>query len=259
MANGDLWVCQEITSLYFSLIMSTSIISIYTREGFVVAADGRKYNTDTKRVVSDDTQKIFPIEQPGRELVYAISGTVELTEPGSAEVVFDFAKEINLVVNGLANERLDSLWHYAEALSKALVNLPVVSGALAGDELPTVIYLNGYYGNRPKRAQITLFHDGQVPEVSTRSLTPGFPDGLGSQLIAHNLLRYDLVANRCLSNPDSINLADAVEIAKSWMAAHSAPEAVSVDPACVSIGGTVLISTITSTDGFRWVQGPTGA
>ena len=237
--------------------MSTSIISIYTGQGFMVAADGRKRNTDTTLIVSDDTQKIFPIEQPGRHLVYAISGTGELTHPGSADVVFDFAKELEVAVNALTDQKLDSLWHYADALSKAFRHLPgTAKAAIKGDEPPTIIYLNGYYGNRPKRAQITLFHDGQAPEVSTRPITRGFPDGLGSQLIAHDLLTYDVLANKCLTDPDSISLSDAIEIAKRWMSAHSAPEAVSIDPMCASIGGRVLISTITPANGFSWVQGP---
>ena len=71
------------------LQMSTSIVRIYTPEGFVIAADGRNYNADTKTVVSDSVQKIFPIEQMGGRLAYTLTGTCEITPRHSNEVTFD--------------------------------------------------------------------------------------------------------------------------------------------------------------------------
>jgi hypothetical protein len=258
MANGDLWACGEVV---FPLReMSTSIVSIYTGDGFVVAADGRKYNVESECVINDDTQKVFQIKQPDRELVYAMSGTIELTAPGTMEVTFDFSKKIGDAIDELAPEKHKSLWHYAEALSKSLTELPPeATQAVKGDEDPTIIYLDGYYGGQPKRAKVTLFYDGQIPEVTVQSLHRGVPEGLGSPLIWLNLVQSDPIAAKCLNDPDSVSQLDAIEIAKKWMSAHSAPGAVKLDPICKSIGGRILICTVTRTDGFRWVQGPKDA
>lgn len=71
--------------------MSTAIIRIYTREGFVVAADGRRRRhrpTGDWAILSDSVQKIFPIEEEGRSLAYAMAGAAQIAGE-AGQILFD--------------------------------------------------------------------------------------------------------------------------------------------------------------------------
>jgi hypothetical protein len=260
VANGDLYEFDVICP--YCLDMSTSIVRIYTNEGFVIAADGRNYSLETKMVVDDTVQKIFPIAQSGRSLAYSISGTSELTVEKSAEVVFDTISAIHEAVRQLSERTFKSLWHYSAALSEVIADLPEhAKQAVIGNEPATLIYLDGYYDGRPKRAFIEIFYDGQAPEVSTEKLRPGYTIGLGSSEIVERLANNSDSALAKYFTPtwtvpyELRSLSDAVDLAKSWMAAHCGPEAESIDPKCAAIGGQVLICTLTPKDGFHWVTG----
>jgi hypothetical protein len=69
--------------------MSTAIIRIYTHEGFVIGADGRRRRTGDGAIISDTVQKIFPIEEAGRSLAYAMAGVTQIPSEDS-EILFDF-------------------------------------------------------------------------------------------------------------------------------------------------------------------------
>ena len=149
-----LWECEEISDL---VDMSTSIVRIYSQDGFVVAADGREYDPKNDGdILSDNVRKIFPINDPGRSLLYALSGTSKLTLADSDKSCLDLLRLVQESVSRLAKVTPRSLWHYAEALSRTLEYFPE-----HGDETePTVMYLDGYYDSRPKRAKITINYDG---------------------------------------------------------------------------------------------------
>jgi hypothetical protein len=227
MSNGDLFELDLITAPCIE--MSTSIVSIYTQEGFVIAADGRNYSLETQSIVSDSVQKIFPIEKPDLCLAYSVSGTAELTPKGSDEVIFDVLARIHEAVEETAKRRSKSLWHFAQALSHAIADFPdKAKQAVIGDEPPTIIFLEGYFEGRPKRTHITIFYDGQVPEVSTDPLTHGRACGVGSNEII-DALKHDHGALAKYRTP-SLNvkdsdktLTDAVDAARSWMSAHCSP------------------------------------
>ena len=230
----------------------------------MVAADGRKGHLETHRVVDDNVQKVFSIQQPGRELAYALSGTVVITAKDNEETLYDFVVETAKAVKELSARKLRSLWHYAEALSDLLLPLP--DEALAAldtfDEnlQATIIFLIGYYDGRPKCAHIKIFYDGQVPEISTDELHRGHPLGVGSEKILEALINRDSFAKyrkpALRVEYNDRTLADAIEVADSWMSAHCDPEAVEIDSKCSEIGGHVHICTITPKDGFRWIVAP---
>src|ERR1035438_6070716 len=82
--RGD--YCSSVDSLLF-WPMSTAIARIYTQDGFVVAADGRKLNRATGVVASDEAQKIFHLGHQAGEVSCAVTGVAQLvTERG----LFDF-------------------------------------------------------------------------------------------------------------------------------------------------------------------------
>ena len=63
--------------------MSTAIIRIYTREGFVIAADGLRRKINSKNPVATAAQKIFPTSSRWGTLAFAFAGTTEYEESDS--------------------------------------------------------------------------------------------------------------------------------------------------------------------------------
>lgn len=84
-AAGEIWL-----PLY-SFPMSTVIVHFHTPEGFVTASDVRTTD-DQGRIVSDETQKIFPVKAPMGILAFALAGTIKI---GSSQqsVTFDFEEQ----------------------------------------------------------------------------------------------------------------------------------------------------------------------
>ena len=244
--------------------MSTAIVRIATTEGFAVAADGREYDIAKQVVICDSRQKIFAIEEPDRKLAYSLSGAVSLTRKGTSEVIFDFVPQINALVRALERARLKSLWHYANALTEGLMRrLEGITETVNEDEHPLVIFFDGFYEGRPKRAHVKIIPDQrQGPDVVSDELDYGQPVGIGSIKVLRALLHGKepaLLGSYRGPFADiryrSTTLPHAVEIARNAVAAQCDPEALQIDPQCAGMGGRVHICTLTFKEGFRWVPG----
>jgi hypothetical protein len=258
MANGFL------ADLIFEswIDMSTVVVRVYTPEGFVVGADGRNYNAETKTILSDSIQKIFPIQHVGGVLAYSLSGTSELTPPGSNEILFDLLPWIHKQIIDLSTVKFRSLWHYGHAISESLSELPKEAAAcVVGNEQPTLIFLDGYYDRRAKRVHIKFFYDGQPPEISVDEIPIGRPLGVGSQRVYEVLrdkdgpLKHYRVTALKLPEEERNTLPKAIEAALACISAQCSPEAKEIDDRCVSMGGRILLATLTRQDGFGWVEG----
>src|SRR5437870_2095949 len=70
--------------------MSAAIALVYTHEGFAIAADGLKRDSESNRAVSESAQKIFKLKHPAHHLGYALAGPVGITKKGSDMVLFNF-------------------------------------------------------------------------------------------------------------------------------------------------------------------------
>jgi len=100
------------------ICMPTAIAFLYTPPGFVIAADGRKRDSETHLVISDDAQKIFEI--PGMQVGYALMGTVELSPEGSNEITVNFCEQIMKSVEDLEQQKFKDLHGYATELSMSI-------------------------------------------------------------------------------------------------------------------------------------------
>ena len=63
--DGELYLPRD-----YYIPMSTVITWFRTVEGFVIGSDGRNTDAETRRIISDEVQKIFPVEQPRVRLAY---------------------------------------------------------------------------------------------------------------------------------------------------------------------------------------------
>jgi hypothetical protein len=96
--------------------MSTGLIRIFTNNGFIVAADGLVQNIDknNKRTgfLTDSMQKLFPIQEGNRELVYGITGSAAITDSETDATQFNFIQETANAVQVLSNARTKTLHEY---------------------------------------------------------------------------------------------------------------------------------------------------
>jgi len=90
MASGGDFKAVPFGTVVFQS-MSTAIYSAYTRNGFLVAADGRR----TGEYPSDTAQKILSFRN-NPSVAYTFLGYAELGPDGSPEVSFRFSDEVDI-------------------------------------------------------------------------------------------------------------------------------------------------------------------
>jgi hypothetical protein len=158
--------------------------------------------------------------------------------------------------------RFKSLWHYGEAIAEALSELPKDAAlSVVGNEQPTLVFLDGYYDGRPKRAHIKYFYDGQAPEIYVDVTFDRKANGGWLQKVYEILGDKDGPLARyrspALSVPEEERntLPKAIEAALSCISAQCSPEANEIDDRCGSMGGQITLATLTPHNGFAWVPG----
>ena len=268
---GELWASPV---LYTS--MSTAIARIYTTEGFVIGADGRKRRSDGV-ILTDSAQKVFPIKQPGIAVAYALAGSVAMTpNETDTNIVFDFVPEImnaipSAVASGAKNLR-DFVVALCVPLEAKLSDLKAKGGIekLPSDELTSEnvicrVFFDGFYRGAASRVIATFSHDNQIiqpSDVSSHPLYPGSVLGYGSKKIADMLESSSNSGTWVDSyryrprNQRSVLRSEGIAMVKANISASSDPRAVELDPqTCATIGGHMVVATVTRKDGFRWVKG----
>jgi len=248
------WECEPISHPWLAE-MPTSIVQIYTPEGFVVAADGREYDITSGETLADNIRKIFPVSGKGRALLYSISGTNKLTSLGGVKDDLNLLCLLHDSVSKRSDSRCKSLWHYAEALIDA-IDLPEHEV----DDEPTVIYLDGYYDRRSKRGTIKLFHNGEKsPQISVDDPTQGKIEGCGSNVVL-NALRDNLEITAKYRTPSwrlqrsEITLVTALDLARSYIGAQCDDEVRQLDPKWFkSIGGVGHLCVLRASGEFEWM------
>jgi hypothetical protein len=271
-APGYLWVGSQVVYIP----MSTAIAMVYTNEGFVMGADGRKRRSDGE-ILTDSAQKVFPIDQSGVHVAYALAGSVGMTpNEHDTTVVFDFVTEIANALPAAHASGAKTLHDFVVALcagaeaklsdlkaSGGIEKLP--SDELTGESVICRIFFNGYYRGTPGRVFATFFHDNQIMQptnVSDQPLYPGTLMGYGSKLIAEMLGRSSKSGTWIDSyrfsprNAKAVLRSEGISMVKANIMASSDSRAVELDPtACKGIGGHMVVATVTRKEGFRWLKG----
>ncbi len=235
--------------------MSTAIARFKTAEGFVVAADRRCYDRKAKTVVSENVQKIFPIE--GEAMALTIAKEAALIYPSFQ---FDFSKEIPTYAKSITG--LVGMYAYAAELATRFDEALTASGRPIMDKWPTrfpesetVIMLDGYHSStgQPDQMEITLYHERpSISRVDVRQ--KGLCIGSDAIVRSLNSLTDKRLAKYCYEQPET--LSDAIDAAKKFIRAHSDPAAELIDPhTYASVGMELNIASITRAEGFRWVPG----
>jgi len=252
----------------------TAILQAFTTRGFVVAADGRSCGPDNATVVSDSTQKVFPVESANGPLALSTCGAGEIEFPDGTSI--NLAAEFVRSASLLRKEKFADLRTYAARLCKPVIEILMMRGNSrfdsekseenATDSEPgtTVgrIFLDGYFKNRPGSVTIRLFRESdrlQEPEIREPPLSPGYLFVWGSDVVARLLFqdedpRFSRYVVRRV-HPHNMTVQDVVERACAYIEACSDPLAIDLDSFCSTIGGHIHIATITREEGFQWIPG----
>jgi hypothetical protein len=260
--------------------MPSAVFIVYTKDGFVIAADGRrrKGELESAELLNDDELKIFKVENPGRSLAYALVGTIGLgnaNDPNDPTPMVYLSSEIESTAKALANKRFVEPSFYVRNLCRpahdkllkakegGLIKYPVNSPEDGFNEPGTTIarlFIVGYYEGTPVCFVVRFFHREQelgalVP--SPIPFKPGQELGSGSDKVWNllNAPEENVFAKYRPKRPlrrELTTIAQAVKIAKQHILACCDPLARSIDPLiCNGIGGHIHIAEITPS-GFRW-------
>jgi hypothetical protein len=243
----------------FPLSVPTAIISIYTKEGFVIAADGRDYDHDSGIILSDSVQKIYPVQCRRGHLAYCFTGTDKIRAKESSEVLFDFieASSSSALVLDATHPTLGD---YTLALSRSLFPLPdAAAKAIARLDKPpqeTIIFVEGYYAGAACRAVLKISHDGQAPRIQSGPAGAGMPLGTYPIKVRDAISDSNSPLHKYWTQISEIEtMSAAMTAAWNLIGAAMDPHAIEIDSRCKGIGGWSHMAVITP-EGFKWIKEP---
>jgi hypothetical protein len=251
--------------------MATAIYRAFTRDGFVVGADGRSLDSDTGEITSDTKQKVFCFSGAD-SLAFSFTGTVSLGYGDT--VMFDFIQAFGIAVKSIPASRASGLREYSRMLAEPTLTFLTQARRNAvvrftqdeHEREPTGVFtiatvgIDGYFGEIPGRIELRFSHAKQVPQAQIGEMylndqplvyapTLG-EDGLWSHA---SLARYRTVQDRTFH--DSAAISRSIHEAKCVIEAYGSAEARAINPLSIFVGGKTHIATVTPGEGFRWVPG----
>ena len=259
--------------------MSTAIVRIHTPEGFVIAADGREMILKDCVLArkTDEAQKIFPIARKDLTCAYSFAGNCVFgqSDDDPTKAAFDFDLEAQHAIGLLSIYTPSTLYDYAKRLCLEMnMRLSQEIGKLPSDradaehpaEKDTVarMLFDGYCNGIPQRVNVRFWLSNgslEEPEISPGDILTSEPYVYGSSEIHHLLFntqdeRFSSYRRPALRAQD-ITMAEAVQIANSYIGACSDPIALEIDAkTCRAIGGHIHIAKVTKEQGFEWIIPP---
>jgi len=240
--------------------MPTAIISIYTSDGFVLAADGFDTDPDSGEILRTSVQKIFHVRDRTRELAFLFTGTDRICPKGSKEVIYDFIEAAKSASIALSDVHFEKSCDYANALLSRIYPLPEAARAALAThaKVPkTTIFIEGYYDGQARRDVLIIAHDDGKTDLmsgwaTAGSVTGAFPDirsiVAGSSEITLGTYRYKMSGIQ--------TTVEAISAAWTLMYALCDAEARTVHPDAKTVGGWIHMAMITPQNGFQWIKEP---
>ncbi len=252
--------------------MPSAVALTYTRDGFVIAADGRARTNG--EILSETTQKIFPID--GLGLCYALCGRAAF-DTKNKENEIDLLKDAPYAITAISANDHSDLSGYAGSFSMYLYSLlkkAQESGQL--ETLPTKetdrhgdthdifhLFVAGYFREQPAWCFTTFSHKNQLLlEPTTHDYIPQKgPVVYGPTEVLRLIFKTTdarVAAYRVKGFQESRqpSLSDGIEAMKNYVRACCDPEIRTLDPMCAGVGGRIHVATITPNEGFSWVCPP---
>ena len=245
--------------------MPTAIFMIYTRDGFVIASDGK----GSGRRESDGEQKIFEASGPDWCLACGVSGAASAIDDNTGRDAFK--DEYSRIINKLKLLNPPNLINYADNFISEVGAFwyPEISTHPKVPRTSIKVQLAGYFKGQPGIAERELSFDrnGNAPteSVEISCPKPSRDSLVGSLPIKHRVLaghddfqKFKTVGLAKIEAKDpSISLQEAMEAATQYIEACKSPKAREIDSYCKTIGGLICTAILTPTKGFEWKQQPT--
>jgi len=258
----------------------TAIAADYTTSGFAIAADGKRHSrpeiageSSAQSKPSLHEQKVFKIQNPGRVIAYALSGTIS-----SDDKKFNLIAKTKRCADMLAVARCGDPWEYIHRFSGSISEGFIKArrrgsfrSFLTDDYLAdsdgtflvaTIIFL-GYYEHSAFWGTATVRHRNQTivdPTIWVETpVVGGNVIWSGSRVIYKMIFELKDVrfANYIGSPREHNSLTETVARVKGWIEGQCSSEAAALDAFCrEQVGGHIHIATVTP-NGFRWEIRPT--
>jgi hypothetical protein len=262
--------------------MPTAILRFYTKEGFVIAADGFARDRETGET-REDAQKLFLVNAPSRKFVYGLTGTGRINDPTESYVAIDLLNVCAKGVVALADKKPTDLLVYAKKiagqLQRELENTknagkisrypPFPDPEEPTQRLVAKLFFWGYYNGTASRAVVKIAHRDEsfLPLQSDGISVDPWPEISGSGLFS--LLLRETPDPRLAQfwipamakfvpgvSTGTFTVPEARDIAVNYIRACESTVGREIDPDLApGIGGRILIATITPTDGAQWMAG----
>lgn len=264
----------------YSFSGMTAISVIYTKPGFVLAADGFARFSDPAKISDtlrakekDDQQKLFRVKHGKNDIAFAITGSV-FNEDGSFSLIAQAQKAFRALSRLNFNNTQEFVDSFAYRFKKSVENasakgiidqFEVRPNCIDPVEAATFakVFIVGYSRDtKPFLGVVRLFHDNQIladPAITVQ-IPPEHNMFSGSREIAKRLFeRLDQRLDKYYRYADlNSSFGDAVACAKGYIEACSDPVALEIDPKqCQGIGGHIHIAAVTP-EGFQWIEPPKG-
>jgi hypothetical protein len=242
----------------------TAIAAVYTRCGFVIAADGKLDCEDAdasdaaRQAARDDAQKIFDFSGDGCSMACAFMGIVL-----NASVGYDLVKECKRQVSSLlcGPFRFQCGVTFVYELSDRLKGyIDGFRGLYRGSvgHKPIIMLVVGYLKGVACWFKVGFLECWQSPAICPKDL---------SHYVAWDALGADKVKKAMYEDHDprfaaytklptgGMSLRDGEEFAKGYIEACKTQLARELDPFCKHIGGHVHVAQVTPLR-FTWVIPP---
>src|ERR1700693_4217851 len=112
---GDLY--RGTWEIFTERSMATAIVRIYTKDGFIIAADGRVRNAVDLSIKTDHMQKIFEFGEFPPSLALSCTGTCQI---GAAVRAFDLGSAAKTSIQSVSMKRYTTLYAYCGRLAKSI-------------------------------------------------------------------------------------------------------------------------------------------
>ncbi len=250
----------------------TAIFVHYTREGFIIVADGRQgYEGEGGPPPNEEQQKIFSISDPGKTLAWAFFGYMQALGADNS-ILFNFHEATRVSIDSLRRRRPANADQYMRLLGQQINDSLARSGVTTypdADNEGSIakLVLAGYYKRKRTLYEVRFFHRQQQlakkPKIQELDIshTPAIWGSIPllNLLVSgkdSRLLKYRTQGFEKLRMHSSLSLAEAQEMAVKYIEACSDPIAADIDPLAHTIGGHTHCARVTRREGFKWVIPP---
>lgn len=220
----------------------TAIVSVHTPDGFIIGADGRRFDSVVRKVASETAKKIFLFESDQIRLAYAWTGMIEASGPTGGYNLQDISEAILLRALSSGHDFNALISAFCAELCKYL---PIGFSNLPSNpyELARVMFV-GYFKGQPCSAQIVISYVDSV-------LSPNSEVQIPAQYHKTVFSGAESIYSSKYQQWQPFCRAEAISFVTTYI-----QECIdSPNPDCAGIGGQIHLGEV-QPEGISWIIPP---